>query len=102
MSEIRSDMSAPHPGAFIRDEILEPHHLSRAAVARLLRVRVATISDLVNGKTRLSPEMALRFEKAFGISMMTLLRLQCWHDVQAQRRRAHEVSVRRYRGKRPS
>jgi addiction module HigA family antidote len=98
MSE-RTDMSAPHPGAYIRDEILEPNRLSIAAVAKLLRVRTATISDLLHGKQRLSPEMALRFEKAFGVSMMTLLRLQCWHDVQAWRRRAGEVNVRRYRGR---
>jgi addiction module HigA family antidote len=58
-------MKPPHPGAFIREEILEPHGLNVSTGADVPGVRRATLSDLVNEKTSLSPEMALRIEKAF-------------------------------------
>ena len=56
-----------------------------ARAAEILSVRRATLSDLVNGKGALSPEMALRIEKAFGVSMDTLLRMQAWHNSDAMR-----------------
>ena len=59
-------------------------------------MRRATLSDLVNSKASLSPEMALRIEKAFGVSMDTLLRMQAWHDSYAMRQRAGEIDVERY------
>jgi addiction module HigA family antidote len=55
------------------------------ASSPILRVRRATLCDLVNGKAVLSPGMALRIEKAFGVSMDTLLRMQAWHDSHAMR-----------------
>ena len=51
-------------------------------------MRRATLSDLVNGHAALSPEMALRIEKAFGVDMDMLLRMQAWHDSHAMRERA--------------
>ena len=60
------------------------------------RVRRATLSDLVNGKSALSPEMALRIEKAFGVNMDTLLRMQAWHDSYTMRQRAGEIVVKRF------
>jgi antitoxin HigA-1 len=89
-------MRPTHPGEFIREEILEELHLPVARAAEILRVRRATLSDLVNGKAALSPEMALRIEKAFGVSMDTLLRMQAWHDSYAMRQRAGEIDVERY------
>ena len=62
----------------------------------MLDVRRATLSDLVNGKAALSPEMALRIEKAFGVKMETLLNMQAWHDAIVMRRRAGEIKVKRY------
>jgi addiction module HigA family antidote len=59
-------------------------------------VRRATLSDLVNGRAALSPEMALRIEKVFGIPMHTLLRMQAWHDSHLMRQRAAEIDVKRY------
>ena len=91
---IKMGMAPPHPGTFIRIEALEESGLSVAAAARILGVRRATLSDLVNGNASLSPEMALRVEKAFGLSMDLLLRMQAWHD--ATRMRADEIDVRRY------
>jgi antitoxin HigA-1 len=85
-----------HPGEFIREEILEELHLSVARAAEILRVRRATLSDLVDAKAALSPEMALRIEKAFGVSMDTLLRMQACHDSHAMRQRRGEIDVERY------
>jgi addiction module HigA family antidote len=89
-------MTPPHPGAFIREEIFDELDLNVSQAAEILGVRRATLSDLVNGKAALSPEMALRIEKAFGVDMDTLLRMQAWHDANAMRRRAGEINVRRY------
>ena len=69
----RIGMTPPHPGEFIRDEILDELSLSVSEAADVLGVRRATLSDLVNGKAALSPEMALRIEKAFAVRMETLL-----------------------------
>ena len=93
---IKIGMTPSHPGAFIRIEVLEDLGLNVAAAARILGVRRATLSDLVNGNASLSPEMAMRVEKAFGVSMDLLLRMQAWHDAAKMRARADEVDVRRY------
>ncbi len=98
MSEkpIRIGMQPSHPGDFIRSEILDPLGLSVARAATILDVRRATLSDLVNEKAGLSPEMALRIEKAFDVSMDTLLRMQAWHDAYTMRQRSDEIDVKRY------
>ena len=95
-TQIRIGMSPPHPGEFIREEILDELGLTVAKAAEILGVRRATISDLLNGKAALSPEMALRIEKAFGMDMETMLRMQAWYDATAMRRRAEEIDVKRY------
>lgn len=94
---VKIGMSPPHPGSFIRTEILDELGLSVSRAASILGVRRATLSDLVNEKAGLSPEMALRIEKAFGVSMDSLLRMGAWHDSHAMRRRADEIDVARYR-----
>lgn len=94
---VQVGMKPPHPGDFIKTEILDELNLSISRGAEILGVRRATLSDFVNGKTSLSPEMALRLEKAFGISMDMLLRMQAWYDTCAMRQRAGEIDVRRYR-----
>jgi addiction module HigA family antidote len=93
---IRIGMKPSHPGDFIRTEILDPLGLSVSRAATILDVRRATLSDLVNGKAALSPEMALRIEKAFDVSMDTLLRMQAWHDAYMMRQRSDEINVQRY------
>lgn len=93
---LKIGMKPSHPGGFIRTEILDELKLSIARAADILGVRRATLSDLVNEKAALSPEMALRIEKAFGISMDTLLRMQAWYDTIAMRQREDEISVKRY------
>jgi len=93
---IEIGMKPPHPGRFMREEILDELDLSIARAADILGVRRATLSDLVNGKAALSPEMALRIEKAFGVSMDMLLCLQAWYDTHTLRERAGEIDVKRY------
>lgn len=94
---VKIKMAPPHPGAFIRDEIVHELGLTVSAAAKILHVRRATLSDLLNEKACLSAEMALRIEKAFGVKMETLLNMQSWHDACAARQREDEISVERYR-----
>jgi antitoxin HigA-1 len=93
---VKIGMKPSHPGAFIRDEVLDELGLSVTTGAEVLGVRRATLSDLVNEKAALSPEMALRIEKAFGVSMDMLLKMQAWHDTFSMRERADTISVQRY------
>ena len=93
---VKVKMAPSHPGAFIRDEVIAPLDLSVTEAARILGVRRATLSDLLNGKVALSPEMALRVEKAFDVRMDLLLRMQAWHDSTRMRARAGDIAVERY------
>ncbi len=86
----------PHPGDLVKTEIIEPLGLSVTKAAQILKVRRATLSDLLNRKSALTPEMALRIEKAFGPDMDHLLRMQLAYDVAQMRRKASRVAVKRY------
>lgn len=86
----------PHPGALIRTEIIDALGLSVSKAADILKVRRATLSDLLGGKASLSPEMALRIEKAFGPDMDHLLRMQLAYDVAQTRSHAKNLSIKRY------
>ena len=86
----------PHPGDFIRTEIIEPRGLSVTAAAQALRVSRPALSSLLNGKADLSGDMALRIEKAFGVKMDTLLRMQVSYDIARTRKRENEIRVRRF------
>jgi antitoxin HigA-1 len=66
----------PHPGNFIRTEIMQPTGLSVTAAAAALRVSRPALSNLLNGSADLSGDMALRIEKTFGVKMDTLTRMQ--------------------------
>lgn len=86
----------PHPGRFIRDEIFEANGLSVTAAASILKVGRPALSNLINEHADLSPEMALRVEKAFGIRMETLMAMQTAYDVAQMRRRASTIRVSRF------
>jgi len=86
----------PHPGDLIRTEVIDPLGLSVSKAAEILKVRRATLSDLLHGKAALTPEMALRIEKAFGPDMNHLLRMQLAYDVAKARLRARAISIKRY------
>ena len=93
---IKVNMTPSHPGDFIRTEVIEELGLNVTRAAVILGVRRATLSDLLNGNAALSPEMALRIEKAFDVSMDMLLRMQAWYDASQMRARASEIAVQRY------
>ena len=93
---IKVNMTPSHPGDFIRTEVIEELGLNVTRAAGILGVRRATLSDLLNGNAALSPEMALRIEKAFDVSMDMLLRMQAWYDASQMRARASEIAVQRY------
>lgn len=82
-----------HPGGFIRSEIIDPLGLSVTAAAEVLGVTRATLSTLLNERAHLSPEMALRLEKAFGVSMDTLMRMQNSYDIAQAHKREGEIHV---------
>ena len=71
--------------------------LSVTRAAEILGVRRATLSDLLNRRAALSPEMALRIEKAFGVCMDLLLRMQAWYGAAQMRSRSSEINVQRYK-----
>jgi len=85
-----------HPGRFLRTEIIEAYGLSVTEAARVLRVSRPTLSSLLNAKADLSGEMALRFEKAFGVDMDTLMRMQNSYDIACMRSREKTIRVARY------
>jgi len=73
--------SPPHPGVFLKEEIRDALGLSITGAARILGVTRAALSRLAGGKTSLTQDIALRFEKAFGVRMDTLLRMQTPCDI---------------------
>jgi addiction module HigA family antidote len=89
-------LNPPHPGDFIRTEIIEPQDLSVTAAARVLQVSRPALSSLLNGKADLSGDMALRIEKAFGVKMDTLMRMQASYDIARARKRESIIRVRRF------
>ena len=86
----------PHVGEIVRGAILAPLGLTVSETAKVLGVGRPALSNLLNGKASLSPEMALRIEKAFGPEMDHLMRMQLAYDLARMRARAGEIKVTRY------
>ena len=93
---LKANFRPSHPGGFLKRSIL-PDGLSVSDAARLLGVGRPALSQLLNERASLSPEMALRFEKAFGVKMDTLLRMQARYDAWQMRERASEIKVKPFR-----
>jgi len=87
----------PHPGEVIRHEVLAPLKLSVTEAAEVLGVTRPALSRMLNGRSALTPEMALRIEKAFGPKMEHLMRMQLAHDLARARARADDIEVERFR-----
>lgn len=85
-----------HPGMLVRLEILEHYNLTVTAAAKILGVTRPALSALVNERAQLSPEMALRLEKAFGWSMDLLLRMQTSYDIAKIRNRVDDIHLERF------
>jgi len=86
----------PHVGDFIRTEIIVPMGLTVTAAAVALDVSRPALSSLLNGKADLSGDMALRIEKAFGVRMETLMRMQSAFDIARTREQEKHIHVRRF------
>lgn len=86
----------PHPGSFVKGEIIDPLGLSVKQAAEILGITRQALSTFLNAQSDLSPEMAIRLDKAFGVSMETLMRMQNAFDIAKAKQRAGEIQVARY------
>jgi addiction module HigA family antidote len=91
--------SPAHPGGFVKSEIIEPLGLSVTDAAHALGVTRPALSAFLNERAHLSPDMALRIEKAFGVSMDTLMRMQNSYDIAQARKREKEIKVQPFKGR---
>lgn len=87
--------SPPHPGLAIRHDCLEPLGLSVTAAAKGLGVTRQALNNIVNGKAAISPEMAIRLDKAFGGGPEVWLRMQASYDLAQALTHADEIKVER-------
>ena len=85
----------PHPGLSVRHDCLEPLGLSVTEAARKLGVSRKQLSDIVNGRSGISPEMAIRLDKAFGGGASSWYRLQASYDLAQALKRADRIKVER-------
>ena len=83
----------PHPGLSVRHDCMEPLGLTVAEAARRLGISRKQLSDIVNGHAGLSPEMAIRLDKAFGGGAETWYRLQAAYDLARALERADSIKV---------
>ncbi len=91
-----SPLFAVHPGLWLREEIVEPRGLTVAELAKHFGVSRQAMSKLLNGRVGLSADMAIRFEKAFGLSAETLCRMQTSHDLAFARKGEKKIVVKAF------
>jgi antitoxin HigA-1 len=84
-----------HPGRIVKSACLEPLGLSVTDGAKVLDVTRQTLTKIINGKSGISPEMAIRLSKAFGSTAETWLRMQMAYDLAQARRDENKIKVRR-------
>jgi antitoxin HigA-1 len=85
MDELKPMYDPPHPGEFISEVYLEPFGVSGRELAKQLDVSASTLSRVISGASRVTPEMALRLSKAIGRSAESWLAMQDAHDLWAAR-----------------
>ena len=98
MDDLRPMHNPPHPGEFISEVYLEPFGVSGRELAQQLDVSASTLSRVLNGSSRVSPEMALRLSKALGRTLESWLSMQGSHDLwqarkQVDLRRVHRLTL---------
>lgn len=86
----------PHPGEIVKADCLDALGLSVTEGAKVLGISRQALSNLIHGHAGVSPEMAIRLEKAFGSDAETWLRLQMNYDVRQARQRAAGIRIKRY------
>ena len=89
------DSIAVHPGPWLKRNFIEPYGMTVSSVAAHLDVTRAGLSKVLNGRSALSPALAARFERAFGVSAATLLRMQATFAAIAARAEARALSIER-------
>jgi addiction module HigA family antidote len=87
-----------HPGGFVKTEIIDPLGLSVTDAARALGITRGALSAFLNERSSLSPDMAIRVQKAFGVSMETLMRMQTSFDIAQAHKRESKIRVSPYAG----
>jgi addiction module HigA family antidote len=85
-----------HPGSAVRQECLEKHGLSVTDAARVLGVDRQTLSNLLNARSGISPEMAIRLEKAFGTPAREWLMRQLDHELAEALHKADSIEVQSF------
>ena len=88
--------SPPHPGRIVRQECIEALGLTVTAAAKGLGVTRKALSELVNGKSGISPEMAVRLSKAFGSRPELWLGLQMDYDLAQLQTKAGKIKVQKF------
>ena len=86
----------PHPGEYVLEECIKPLGLSIGEAARGLGVNRSTLSRLINRKSGVSPEMAVRLSMAFGSTAEMWLRLQNAYDLAQARKRAEHIHIKKF------
>lgn len=84
-----------HVGIWLREEIVEPYKQNVSSLSRHFGVSRQAMSALLNGRAALSADMALRFEKAFGVKADTLLRMQTAYELAQAREHEGDINVER-------
>lgn len=87
---------AVHVGDWLKSEIVEPAQVSVTALANHFGVSRQALSNLLNGNASLSADMAIRFEKAFGVSAGTLLRMQTSYELAQAREHESAIKVEKF------
>ena len=87
-----------HPGSVVRQQCLEKHGLSVTDAARVLGVDRQTLSNLLNARSGISPEMAIRLEKAFGLPAREWLMRQLDHELAEAKHKADGIDVQPFAG----
>ena len=91
----------PHPGLSVRHDCIEALDLTITEAADILGVTRQTLNNLVNAKAGISPEMAIRLDKAFGGGAETWLRLQMAYDLAQARQHEGDIKVKRVLRRKP-
>ncbi len=86
-----------HPGEILKEDVIAEFGLTIAKAAAILGVGRPALSAVLNTRASLTPEMALRFEKAFGISMDLMLKMQLQYDIARTRKQAKTIKVQKFR-----
>ena len=102
MRPLRPMKNPPHVGSFLRTEVIDEHGLTVTSAAEVLGVTRQALNNLLNEKSALSAEMALRFEKAFGVGMEHLMRMQLAYDMAQARAKSHDITVKRHKVPEPT